>query len=58
MLVLVNMSSNVLKGLYGRNFFKECVYFNVDFYFGVKVEFKVDVLSKGLFLKFIYSIFC
>lgn len=53
MLVLVNISSNVLKGLYGRNFFKECVYFNVDFCFGFIVEFKVDVLSKGLFLKFI-----
>ena len=57
-LALVNMSSNASKGLHGRNSSKERVYLNADFYFGVKVEFKADVSSKGPPLKLIYSTLC
>lgn len=52
------MSSNASKGLHGRNSSKERVYLNADFYFGVKVEFKADVSSKGPPLKLIYSTLC
>ena len=57
-LALVNISSNASKGLHGRNFSKECVYLNADFCFGVTVEFKADVSSKGPPLKLIWSTLC